>query len=108
MADGASHDVGRHGQREAEAEDAAKHHQHQLEPVERPPLQMTLPLQHQFVGDGHLTLRRPGQASSASASRDPQAQTSMTYRQRRPEYLTDKPRRMGPGFRRDDTRWKPN
>ena len=31
------------------------HHQDQFEPVERPPFQMMLPLQHQFVGDGHLS-----------------------------------------------------
>src|ERR1700757_4858125 len=40
-------------EREAEAQDSAQYHQRDCEPVERPPFQMTLPLQHQFVGDGH-------------------------------------------------------
>ncbi len=53
MADGAGDDVGGDRHRKAEAEDAAQDHQHGLEPVERPPFQMTLPLQHQFVGECH-------------------------------------------------------
>jgi hypothetical protein len=71
MADGPRHDVGGDRQREAEAEDAAQYHQDQLEPIERPPLQMTLPLQYQSVGDGHQLPRRPGQVSAANAIRDP-------------------------------------
>ena len=44
-------------QREAEAEDAAENHQRELEPVQRPPLQMTLPLRNELVGDCHLAPR---------------------------------------------------
>ena len=50
----ARENVEHHRERKAEAQDSAQHHQHELEPVERPPLQVTLPLQHQFVGDGHV------------------------------------------------------
>ena len=53
MADGARDDVARHRQRKAETQHPAKDHQDQFEPVERPPFQVMLPLQHQFVGDGH-------------------------------------------------------
>jgi hypothetical protein len=53
MADGSRDNVEHDRQREAEAQQPAKHHQDQFELVERPPFQMTLPLQHQFVGDGH-------------------------------------------------------
>src|SRR5467141_5456670 len=56
MADGARDDVEHHGQREAEAQHPAKHHQDHFEPVERSPFQVMLPLQHQFVRDGHSSL----------------------------------------------------
>ena len=50
VADHAGDDVGGDRQREAEAQHAAEDHQRELEPVERAPFQVTLPLQHQFVG----------------------------------------------------------
>ena len=60
MADGPRDDVSRHRQRKSEAQHAAHDHQEQFEPVERLPFQMTLSLQHQFVGDSHrLNPRRP-------------------------------------------------
>ena len=64
MTDGPRDDVAGHKQREAETQHAANDHQCQFEPVERLPFQMTLPLQHQFVGDGHRrNLRRAGSNS---------------------------------------------
>jgi hypothetical protein len=53
MTDGARDDVEHDREREPETQQPAQHHQDQLEPVERPPFQVMLPLQHQFVGDGH-------------------------------------------------------
>src|ERR1700674_3631613 len=38
---------------EAEQRDTAQDHQDQLEPIKRSPLEVTLPVQHQFVGDAH-------------------------------------------------------
>ena len=57
-ADGPRDDVGRDRQRESKTQYAADDHQDQFEPVERPPLQMMLPLQHQFVGNGHRRILR--------------------------------------------------
>src|SRR5712691_768507 len=56
MADGTRDDVEHHGQREYEAQHPANHHQDHFEPVERSPFQVMLPLQHQFVRDGHSSL----------------------------------------------------
>src|SRR5882672_8331874 len=53
MADGSCNDVAGHRQGKAEAQHAAKKHQHEFELVERRPFQVMLPSQHQFVGDGH-------------------------------------------------------
>jgi hypothetical protein len=53
MADGAGQDIERDRERKAEAQKAADHHQHQLEPVDPPPFQVALSLQDQFVGDRH-------------------------------------------------------
>src|SRR6266478_1814638 len=66
MAEGPRDDVSRHRQRETEAQHATEDHQDQFEPVERSPFQVTLPLQHQFVGDGHRQAlrRRPGISAS--------------------------------------------
>src|SRR5207247_6658003 len=66
MADGPRDDVGRYRHRETETQDAAADHQEEFKLVERPPFQVTLPLQYQFVGDGHdQTLRRrPGISAS--------------------------------------------
>ena len=55
VADGPRDDVEHHRKREAETQHAAEHHQDQFELVERAPFQVTLPLQHQFVGDGIVT-----------------------------------------------------
>ena len=71
MADGARDDVGRHRQREAETQHAAQHHQDQFEPVERPPFQVMLPLQHQFVGDGHAQVPRRRGSTLSSSRRTP-------------------------------------
>jgi len=60
-----------------------------------------LPLQHQFVGDGHdQTLRRP---RSSSLRTQAPITTGANCNKGNGRYrLFDKPRRMGPGVRRDD------
>src|SRR6478735_7531090 len=68
MAYGARDDVSRDREREAETQDAAEDHQDQFELVERPPFEVALPRQYQFVGDGHRLSRRVGFAWSGRVS----------------------------------------
>src|SRR5262249_36731469 len=48
------HDVENDRRAEAEQQDAAQHHQHGFERIERAPLQVTLPLEDQSVSDRHV------------------------------------------------------
>ena len=54
IAEGPRDDIGRDRERESKTQYAADDHQEQFEPVERAPFQVMLPLQHEFVGNGHL------------------------------------------------------
>src|SRR4051794_29938023 len=51
MADGPRDDVGGYGHREGEAQHSADDHQDQFETVQRPPFQVMLSAQYQFVGN---------------------------------------------------------
>ena len=54
--------------REAEQRSSAKEHQDQLELVESPPLEVTLPVQHQFISNAHCS---PLQQAAGSGRRPP-------------------------------------
>src|ERR1700736_6412115 len=103
MADGSRDDVSRYRERKSETQDPAQHHQDQFEPVERPPFQVMLSLQHQFVGDGHASASPSSQIKLASSRRPPGPITLVFTDCKRwlPDRPTDKLRRMGPGVRRD-------
>src|SRR5262249_23308414 len=53
MADGAGDDVEGRRRREAEQQYAAQDHQREFEDVERAPLQMTLAVEYELVGEPH-------------------------------------------------------